>query len=313
MQALAYAASSVAPILSAFARQTVPGRIFIECKSLQGVVGAVTGVQQLYTNDVKLVALENMTNVLSMRCVPRPRPQEWVRILGNTKKLRPYKGDIALVVESTNSNLLQLWLVPRQPMETTDETLDPPLARLLPPKRPEARPSGEHLREGKTALEYLSAQGYLVLSKQEMHMCQAGEVVPTVEELRPFLGCEALLAETLTKTRQRIGEAQLALHDRVKFVTGTFRGLLGKVVNLAGGEVDVFLPSQGVIERTRASEVVKHFRVGDRVRVRAGKGEAGVDAIKLGWVTEVGTSEVAVFDAADGTEVSKKPHELHSQ
>ena len=32
---------------------------------------------------------------------------------GNTKKLQRYKGDLALVVGVTGSNLLDLWLVPR--------------------------------------------------------------------------------------------------------------------------------------------------------------------------------------------------------
>jgi hypothetical protein len=239
-----------------------------------------------------------------MRSAPRPRPQDWVRILGNTKRLRPYRGDVALV-ESTNSNLLRLWLVPRLPMGMTDEPLDRPPARLLNGECPDTSVSQRRVRESKTAFEF-SAQGYLVLSKQEMYVCQAGEAIPTVEELKLFMGCEALLAETAAIAQRRIEETQLMLHDRVKFVTGTFRGLLGKVMSLCGGEVELFLPSHDIVERTRVSEVVKHFRVGDRVKVRAGNSEECVDTIKLGWVTKVEGSEISVFDIAGGTEVSKR-------
>ena len=42
-----------------------------------------------------------------------PSPdQRWVQLHRNTKKLRRYKEDLALVVGVTGSNLLDLWLVP---------------------------------------------------------------------------------------------------------------------------------------------------------------------------------------------------------
>jgi transcription elongation factor len=138
-----------------------------------------------------------------------------------------------------------------------------------------------------------------------MHVCYAREGIPTVEELEAFLGCEALLLQTVAKTRRRIEQTQLAPNDRVKFITGTFRGLLGKVVSLCGVEVDIYLPSHDIIQRVELSEVVKHFKVGDRVKVRAGRDEVEAGVFKLGWVTKVEASEVTVLDTADGSEVSK--------
>jgi len=301
--------ASVAVIQSAFARQTVPGRIFIESKTLQDVVRAISTIKQLCTTNVKLVTPDNMTNVLSMPITPRPCPQDWVRILGNTNKLRPYKGDIALVAETTNSNLMQLWLVPRLQIGT-DEPLDRPLARLLDVERIKSRSGSGSIREreGRIVFEKkeFSAQGYLVLQNQEMHVCYAREGIPTEEELGAFLGCEALLPQTLVKTRRRIEQTQLALHDRVKFTVGTFCGLLGKVVSLCGAEVDVYLPSHDIIERVRLSEVVKHFKIGDRVGVKAGRDDVGTGVFKVGWVTKVEGSELTVLDTADGSEVSSQ-------
>jgi len=302
--------TSAASIQSAFARQNVPGRIFIESKTFQDVIGAISGISQLHSAGVKLVAPDNMTSVLSMQSTPRPCPQGWVRILGNTKKLRPYKGDIALVVETTNSNLMQLWLVPRVQIGAMEEPLDRPLARLLDVEGIKSCPGSECVRgtEGTVVFnnKEFSTQGYLVLRKQEMHVCYAREGIPTVEELEAFLGCEALLPQTVAKTRRRIEQTQLALHDRVKFIIGTFRGLLGMVVSLCGVEVDIYLPSHDVIERVGLSEVVKHFKVGDRVKVKAGSDEVGASVVKLGWVTKVEASEITVLDTADGSEVSKK-------
>lgn len=115
-----------------------------------------------------------------------------------------------------------------------------------------------------------------------MYVCQAGEGIPTVQEFKSFLGCEVLLGEMARKTWARIQEATLAVHDRVKVVMGTFHGLLGRVVNLDDDEVDVFLPSHDIIEHVRISEVIKEFRVGDWVKVTAGKDEAGADIVTVG-------------------------------
>jgi transcription elongation factor len=41
-----------------------------------------------------------------------------------------------------------------------------------------------------------SSQGYLVLSRREMHICEEFEAIPTGKELDSFLGCNALLPET---------------------------------------------------------------------------------------------------------------------
>ena len=304
-----HSSAPVAVIQSAFARQSVPGRIFVESKTLQDVVRATSTISHLCSADIKPVTPDNMTNVLSMPSTPRPYPQDWVRILGNTNKLRPYKGDIALVVETTNSNLMQLWLVPRVQMDG-GEPLDRPLARLLDVERIKSRLGSGSLREREGGIMFekkeFSTQGYLVLHKQEMHVCYSREGIPTGEELEAFLGCEALLPQTLIKTRRRIEQTQLVLHDRVKFTVGTFCGLLGKVVSFCGAEVDVYLPSHDVVERVRLSEVVKHFKIGDRVRMKAGRGGVGAGVFKVGWVTKVEGSELTVFDTADGREVSNK-------
>ena len=90
--------SSSRPCLAAFARQAVPGRIFVEAKTLQDAARTGLGIDELNSAKLQMVADP----------ASRPQLQEWVRLRGNTKKLRRYKGDLALVAGLTGSNLLDL-------------------------------------------------------------------------------------------------------------------------------------------------------------------------------------------------------------
>ncbi|KIM38752.1 hypothetical protein M413DRAFT_54932, partial [Hebeloma cylindrosporum] len=111
--------------------------------------------------------------------------------------------------------------------------------------------------------------------------------IPTGKELDSFIGCEALLPETLVKTRSRMESTKVTLDDRVKVLCGTFRGLLGKVVGLTAEEAEVHLPSQDLTERMRIWELAREFRVDDRVRARIANSESGVEIVRVGWVTKV--------------------------
>ena len=101
------------PCLAVFVRQAVPGRIFVESKTLQDAACTASGIDELNLANVRMVAEDKRTEVLAMDPAPRPQDQGWVQLHRNTKKLRQYKGDLALVVGVTGSNLLDLWLVPR--------------------------------------------------------------------------------------------------------------------------------------------------------------------------------------------------------
>jgi len=101
------------PCFSAFAHHTVPGRIFVEAYTSQQLIAATSGISELIPTKIRLIPDEKMLEVLSMAPSPRPKAQGWVWLLGNTKKLRPYKGNLALVVDVSKNSLLQLWLIPR--------------------------------------------------------------------------------------------------------------------------------------------------------------------------------------------------------
>ncbi len=290
--------------LSAFARNSVPGRIFVEAHTSQQVTKAASGISELMPTKMRMVPNEKMTEVLSMASSPRPKAQGWVRLLGNTRNLRRYKGDLALVVDVSHSSLVQLWLIPR--VQYNDD-------EILPHSRPSPQLfNAEHARlflgdqcvrkkkgKGSSVIfrkNEFTSQGYLVLSRQEWYICEGGEALPTAQELEGFSGCSALLSSTLIETRKRIESSKVEINDRVKVLRGPFRGLLGKVASLTGDEVEVHLPSQDLLERVRVWELAREFRVGDRVSARVGNDET------IGWVTMVSDSHLSVFDIAKWNE-----------
>ena len=288
--------------LSAFARHTVPGRIFVEADTSQHVIAAASGILELIPTKLRLVSDEKMTEILSMTSSPRPKAQGWVRLLGNTKKLHRYKGDLALVVDVSNNCLLQLWLIPRIQYDD-DDTYSRPAPQLFNVEGVKSSLGDQCVRKTRRGSSVIfqknefTSQGYLVLSRQELHICEEGEALPTPQELVNFSGCEALLPSTLIETRRRIESSKVEIDDRIKVLRGPFRGLLGKVTGLAGEEVDVYLPSQDLNERVRVWELAREFGVGDRVRARMGNDET------IGWVTMVSNSNLSVFDSTKWSEV----------
>ena len=152
-----------------------------------------------------------------------------------------------------------------------------------------------------------SSQGYLILSRREMHICEEFKAIPTRKELDHFLGCDALLLEMLVKTRSWMKLVAVVVHEWVKVLSGAFRGLLGKVVGLTAEEVDVHLPSQDLVEHLRIWELVREFRVGNCIRSQIGNSKTGAEMVRTGWVTKVSGSHVSVFDSVDSSEVCEHP------
>ena len=72
-----------------------------------------------------------------------------------------------------------------------------------------------------------------------MHICKEFEAIPTEKELDSFLGCNELLPETLAKTCSWMESMKVMLDDRVKVLSGTFHGLLGKVVRMTVDKADI--------------------------------------------------------------------------
>ena len=287
--------------LSAFVCHTVPGHIFVEADTSHHVIAAASGILELIPTKIRLVPDEKMMEVLSMTSSPWLKAQGWVWLLGNTKKLRRYKGDLVLVVDVSNNSLLQLWLIPW--IQYDNNAYSQPAPQLFNVEGVKSSLGDHCVRmtgRGSSIIfqkNEFTSQGYLVLSQQELHICEEGEALLTPQELVDFLQCEALLPSTLIKTCRWIESSKVEIDDCIKVLRGPFCGLLGKVTGLTGEEVEVYLPSQDFNEYVRIWELTREFRVGDCVRTRVGNNET------IGWVTMVSNSQLSVFDAAKWSEV----------
>ena len=227
--------NSSRPCLAASACQAILGRIFVEAKTLQDAARMVLGIAKLNSFKLQMVAEDKRTEILDMDPAPWPRLQEWVRLQGNTKNSRWYKGDLALVVGITGSNLLDLWLIPCLNFNLGQDNITP-AAQLFNVNGVKAS-CGENSvqkKKGKDTFVFqrneFSLQGYLILSKREMYICEEFKAIPTGKELGSFLGCNALLPAMLVKTRSWMESTKVILDDCIKVLSGTFCGVLGKVV-----------------------------------------------------------------------------------
>ena len=287
--------------LSAFMRHTIPSHIFVEADTSQHVIAAASGILELIPTKIRLIPDKKMTEVLSMTSSPWLKAQGWVRLLGNMKKLHRYKGNLALVVDISNNSLLQLWLIPQ--IQYNDDAYSWPAPQLFNVEGVKSS-LGDHcvrmMGRGSSVIfqkNEFTSQGYLILSRQELHICKEGEALPTPQELVDFSQCEALLPSTLIETHRWIESSKVEIDDCIKVLRGLFHGLLGKVTGLAGEEVEVYLPSQDLNECVRIWELTREFRVGDRVRTRVGNDKM------IGWVMMVSNSQLSVFDTAKWSEV----------
>ena len=210
----------------------------------------------------------------------------------------------------TGSNLLDLWLVPCLDFSLGQDDMIT-ATQLFNADGLRASFGADSLwkKMGKETFIFqknnFSSQGYLVLLRREMHICEEFEAIPTEKELDSFLGFNELLLETLAKTRSWMESAKVMLDDCIKVLSGTFCRLLGKVVRMTADEADDHLPSQDLVEHLRIWELAREFRVGDCIRTWIGNSESGAEMVRLGWLTKVSGSHVSVFDSIDSSEVSR--------
>ena len=80
--------NSSRPCLAVFACQAIPGRIFVEAKTLQDAACMALGIAKLNSFKLRMVAEDKRTEILDMEPAPRPWLQEWVWLQGNTDNIK---------------------------------------------------------------------------------------------------------------------------------------------------------------------------------------------------------------------------------
>ncbi|KAF9470405.1 hypothetical protein BDN70DRAFT_780691, partial [Pholiota conissans] len=106
--------------------------------------------------------------------------------------------------------------------------------------------------------------------------------LPTLEELYMFRASGFLHESTFRRILAAITQTRIKVHDRVQVVCGTYRGLVGQVVELSEHDASVFLPSQSDTANIAINELQAHICIGDEVTITQ-----GVHKNKTGWVVEV--------------------------
>jgi ribosomal protein L24 len=261
-------------ILSAFARSSIKGSVYVEALSPLAVVKVLHGISGVMwsqgTIRLSLVSLEDRISLLEMADVPSLiRAGSWVKI----RRGGTYCRDAAIVLEVKEQTVV-VALVPRirlvlkrkrgrhgrpepglfNPQLVTDLFGSESLTQI---------DSGwkfkdEIYKGGLTVKEYslrdVTDQG-VVISPSTISLFQRSQYTQIVEVLNAM-------------------SARLEVDDKVHIVAGTFRGLVGRVVDVHEDKTISFtcdnLSSYGIVT-VYCWEVQRIFQLGDHVEVHCGE------------------------------------------
>ncbi|KAJ3517707.1 hypothetical protein NLJ89_g344 [Agrocybe chaxingu] len=104
--------------------------------------------------------------------------------------------------------------------------------------------------------------------------------------------------------------ALLEIHDRVRVVRGTFRGLLGSVISLGQSDAEISLPSLDLVETLPACDLRKAFAVGDSVVAISGQHEG-----MKGWIVKLffGAATIMNMEAYREVPISLDHLQFHEE
>jgi len=281
-------------VFSAFQRDSLPGLIYIEARSVAHVEAAIKGLVGVYVSrGINLVPIEEMSSLLKLKKkVVEIIPGSWVRI-----KRGKYAGDLAQVIDITeNGEEVGLRFIPRIDLSPKEENLDGKkrkkgvvtaasvaLAGRPAPKffshEEVARAYGSRsvVPRGKQYVfqgETYTKDGFIE-KDFKINGISTEHVDPTLEEITRFAGAGqeqdlSMIAEAARKAAIVV----LQPGDVVEVFEGEQTGLLGTVDSIAGETVTV-RATHGELKDQRievpARSVRKNFKPGDHVKVMTGR------------------------------------------
>lgn len=289
-------------VYSAFQRDSLPGMIYVEARSLGHVENAIRGLVGVFVGrGINLVPIEEMSSLLKLKKkVVEIVPGTWVRI-----KRGKYQGDLAQVLDVTeNGEEVGLKFIPRIDMAPKDDAAEKKrkkgsAAAIALAGRPPLRFfSHEEVARAYGARSVISRGGSFIfqgdtfkngfLEKDVKVMGISTENVdPTLEEISRFAGEKGLAAgggaggdgvdgadlSMIAETARKNAIAVLQPGDHVEVYEGEQTGLLGLVESIAG-EIVTIRASKGALKgqsiEVPGRSVRKNFRPGDHVKVMAG-------------------------------------------
>uniref|UniRef100_A0A2I3H9W1 Transcription elongation factor SPT5 n=1 Tax=Nomascus leucogenys TaxID=61853 RepID=A0A2I3H9W1_NOMLE len=281
-------------IKSVVAPEHVKGYIYVEAYKQTHVKQAIEGVGNLrlgYWNQ-QMVPIKEMTDVLKVvKEVANLKPKSWVRL-----KRGIYKDDIAQVdYVEPSQNTISLKMIPRIDYDRIKArmSLKDWFAKRKKFKRPPQRLfDAEKIRSlgGDVASDgdflifegnRYSRKGFLFKSFAMSAVITEG-VKPTLSELEKFEDQpEGIDLEVVTESTGKEREHNFQPGDNVEVCEGELINLQGKILSVDGNKITIMPKHEDLKDMLEfpAQELRKYFKMGDHVKVIAGRFEGDTGLI----------------------------------
>ncbi|CDU23743.1 related to SPT5-transcription elongation protein [Sporisorium scitamineum] len=294
-------------IISAFCRDTIPGRIYVEARRADDVVKACNGLAGAYarqTTSLHLIPISEMADLLKLQKVQNEiQVGGWVRI-----KRGKYAGDLAQVLDvSENGEEVGLKMIPRIDLNPKDSGLytdslgrkrkkgagassatvafRPPQRFFNPEEVQKAYPRDTPTKRGSQWVFQNDSyrDGYLEKDVRVTGII-TGNVNPTLDEITKFAG-ESSLEDGINKlaavdlsliadASKKATEALIQPKDQVEIFEGEQAGVYGTVKAINNEVITIQLEHEDLMDQiveVPARSVRKRFSPGDHIKVMSGK------------------------------------------
>lgn len=307
-------------IKSVVAPEHVKGYIYVESYKQTHVKAAIEGVGNLRMGfwNQQMVPIKEMTDVLKVvKEVTNLKAKSWVRL-----KRGLYKDDIAQVdYVEPSQNTISLKLIPRIDLDRIKARMSMKdwFAKRKRSKRPAQRLfDAEKIRslggEVTHDVEFMIFEGNRYSRKGFLYKTFAMSAVitegvkPTLSELEKFEDQpEGIDLEVVTETTGKEKEHNLQAGDNVEVCEGELINLQGKILSVDGNKITIMPKHEDLKDPLEfpAHELRKYFRMGDHVKVIAGRYEGDT-----GLIVRVEENFVILFSDLTMHELKVLPRDL---
>ena len=304
-------ASASTPILSAFVRPSLKGRLYVEAKSALDVRKACSGLLGVMVNKLAHVPIDEALSLLQLDThFFSVNVGDWVRM-----KSGLYRQDLALVLDVFQGGTgMKVALMPRLDLSSDPNGKRKRSSRFRPSKRlfneqEIVRALGpESITRCNQIFMFRNQEfknGLLELDV-ELDDLIPELATPSKSELREFVQSSTLDSESLNRAFVciiRNLQASLKSGDRIIVLLGESQGKIGVIRSVRGNTATVCIGDQHPDLEIQTSTLDKHFELHDYVKVTD-----GLEIGRSGWVTSINIPDVTFFDEQKSEEVCCRHH-----